>query len=43
VGLGITQGLIAGLIVGSVVVLSVALSGLRRREPQSMDSVGTRA
>ena len=33
VGLGMTQGLIAGLCVGSVVVLSVALSGLRRREP----------
>jgi multisubunit Na+/H+ antiporter MnhB subunit len=31
-GLGLTQGLIAGLMVGAVVVLAVSISGLRRSE-----------
>jgi hypothetical protein len=41
-GLGITQGPIAGLVVGSVVVLSMTWSGSRRRESPPMDSGGTR-
>jgi hypothetical protein len=33
-GLGIAQGLIARLVVGSIVVLAVAMSGLRRHEKE---------
>jgi hypothetical protein len=36
-GPGITQGLAAGLVVGSIVVLAVAISGLRRHEKEPLD------
>ena len=39
IGLGISQGAIAGLVVGSVVVLAVAISGLRRPPKEPHDFV----
>lgn len=36
-GLGVSQGTVAGLLVGSVVVLAVALSGLRRPKKEPLD------